>query len=425
MRKRLMLASAGLLLSSALVGLDVPAASAHCDPTVQGHDECADVGPFLEDFVDIRKVPRGNTGVVAGRGSFVSRCGRNENGHHNSDNHIVAPGVSNGAHHIHDYVGNLTTNGFSTDESLSAGGTTCRLGDKSTYFWPVLRSRTGATAIKSRAEAEADADADSEAPASEPPASEPPASQAPASDAPASDAPVDPAVTETPASEAPASETPASETPTDAATSPGAEADPATPAPEDTAPAPSASAPAPADPGHGAEGNVGTILLPKVVTLQFRGNRFNRVVAMPRFLRLITGDAKSGTNGPANARAQWTCSGFTNRTTTKYPICPRGSMVLRILDFPSCWDGANIDSANHRTHVTFPAANGRCAAGTKAIPQLRMTLGYSVPRGASFAVDSFPEQLHNPITDHADFENVMPARLMNTVVNCINRGRRC
>ncbi|GAA4579202.1 hypothetical protein GCM10023194_04210 [Planotetraspora phitsanulokensis] len=415
MRKRLMLAGAALLLSSTLVGLDVPAASAHCDPTAQGH-ECEDVGPFLEDFVDIRKVPRGNTGVVAGRGSFISRCGRNENGHHNSDNHIVAPGVSNGAHHIHDYVGNLTTNGFSTDESLAAGGTTCRLGDKSTYFWPVLRSRTGETAIKSRAEAEAAAAAAEAAEAEEAAADAPPATEAPA----------DPAAVEgAEASADPAAAEPGA--PDDATTSPGTEADPAAPATGDAAPAPtaSASAPAPADPGHGAEGNVGTILLPKVVTLQFRGNRFSRVVAMPRFLRLITGDAKSATNGPANARAQWTCSGFTNRTTTKYPLCPRGSMVMRVLDFPSCWDGTNIDSANHRTHVVFPAANGRCAAGTKAIPQLRMTLGYSVPRGASFAVDAFPEQLHNPITDHADFENVMPARLMNTVVNCINRGRRC
>ena len=28
--------------------------------------------------------------------------------------------------------------------------------------------------------------------------------------------------------------------------------------------------------------------------------------------------------------------------------------------------------------------------------------------GASFALDTFPEQLHNPVTDHGDFVNVMP-----------------
>jgi hypothetical protein len=52
-------------------------------------------------------------------------------------------------------------------------------------------------------------------------------------------------------------------------------------------------------------------------------------------------------------------------------------------------------------------------------------LTYSVPSGRSFAVDSFPEQLHDPITDHGDFANVMPAGLMAFAVGCINSGRRC
>ncbi|GAA2099846.1 DUF1996 domain-containing protein [Actinomadura alba] len=294
--------------------------------------EAPPTGPSADDFVNIRQVgvnvrnPR--PGRNASRGTFVSRCGRNQDGHHNSDNFIVAPGVSNGAHHVHDYVGNVSTDGFSTDESLAAAETTCQSGDKSVYFWPALR-RTDQEGT--------DADA----------------------------------------------------------------------------------------PGGGLDGNVGRVLTPTTVTLQFRGNPTSRVVAMPRFLRTVTGDAKATTNGPANARAQWTCSGFTNRVTTKYPLCPRGSRVTRILDFASCWDGANLDSANHRTHILFPDRSGRCAAGTRAVPQLRMTISYALPAQRVFALDSFPEQLRNPVTDHGDFANVMPDRLMTRVVNCINRGQRC
>ncbi|GGO75621.1 DUF1996 domain-containing protein [Nonomuraea cavernae] len=292
------------------------------------HNECADLGPFVTDFIDIRQVPPSNQldgrrGRNGSRGTFVSSCGTNRNGHNNPDNFIVAPGVSNGAHHLHDYVGNLSTDAFSTDESLAAAGTTCRLGDRSTYFWPVLRDRK--------------VDVNTEDP----------------------------------------------------------------------------------------DGNVGQVLRPRSVTLQFRGNATSRVSAMPRFLRIITGDAKAATNGGANARAAWTCTGFNNRITTKYPLCPRGSQVARILDFPSCWDGQNTDSANHRTHIVFPGEGGACPQGTRAVPQLRMTLTYTVPQGPSYALDAFPEQLHNPVTDHADFANVMPDRLMSFVVNCINRGRRC
>ncbi|MEZ0075012.1 DUF1996 domain-containing protein [Planotetraspora sp. GP83] len=412
MRKRLMLAMAGVLLGGSLVGVTRPAVADHCDPAVQGA-ECEDVGPALEDFIDITRAAPGNTGVRAGRGSFTSLCGRNENGHRNSDNHIVAPGVSNGAHHVHDYVGNLTTNGFSTDQSLAAGGTTCRFGDRSAYFWPVLRSRTGPKTQPSPSP--------TASPSASPPVSptvSPTATRSPTAT---------PSGTATASRRDPASPEDGLSTGTGSQNDTGSQDDTARndAASQDEAAGAAFRAAHSDEPGGAADGNVGQILRARFVSLQFRGNRFSRVVAMPRFLRLITGDAKAATNGGANARAQWSCTGFTNRVTAKYPLCPRGSLVLRILDFPSCWDGQNTDSANHRTHVLFPGANGACPAGTRAIPQLRMTLAYSVARGPSFAVDSFPEQQHNPVTDHADFENVMPDRLMASVVSCINRGRRC
>jgi hypothetical protein len=101
-------------------------------------------GPFPGDFVPIEliapEVERARLGSARSIGSFSSPCGTNVEGHRNSDNFMVVPGKVNGAQHIHDYVGNLSTNAFSTDESLAAADTTCTNDDKSTYFWPVLRN---------------------------------------------------------------------------------------------------------------------------------------------------------------------------------------------------------------------------------------------------------------------------------------------
>ncbi|MFJ7204346.1 DUF1996 domain-containing protein [Streptomyces sp. NPDC098789] len=291
-------------------------------------------GPARSDFVAINTVrPNVRTPAPSSRastGSLAVNCGRNENRHLNPDNVIVAPGVGNGAHHMHDYVGNKTTDAFSTNQSLAAAGTTCTNGDQSTYYWPVLRLRDG------RAERDAQA------------------------------------------------------------------------------------------PGGGKDANVGTILKPKQVTTDFKGSPAAKVTAMPRFLRIITGDAKAFTNGVANANASWSCTGFENRQLKdKYPICPKGSDVVRTFTFQSCWDGRNTDSANHRTHVAFAGANGACPAGFKAIPQLVQRIVYGVPAGSRFAVDSFPEQLHKPVTDHGDFINVMSDGLMANAVRCINGGRSC
>ncbi|MEV4505100.1 DUF1996 domain-containing protein [Streptomyces klenkii] len=291
-------------------------------------------GPSRADFADIRNAPAAKrtpaTGRAGSTGTFTTICGRNENGHFNPDNVIVTPGVRNGAHHMHDYVGNKSTDAFSTDASLAAAGTTCTNGDKSTHYWPVLRVLNGKAA-------------------------------------------------------------------------------------------PDANAP-----GGGHDGNMGTILRPASVTLQFRGSPVTKVTAMPRFLRIITGDAKALTNGLANANASWSCTGFENRQLKdKYPICPNGSKVVRTFAFQNCWDGRSTDSANHRTHVAFARADGSCPRGFRAIPQLVQRIAYDVPAGVPFAVDSFPEQLHKPVTDHGDFINVMPDSLMAKAASCINSGRTC
>ncbi|UQA95227.1 DUF1996 domain-containing protein [Streptomyces halobius] len=292
-------------------------------------------GPSPDDFVDITSVePNAGDppfaapqGRGASTGTFITECGRNENGHFNSDNVIVTPGVNNGAKHFHDYVGNKATDAFSNDRELAQSGTTCDNGDQSSHYWPVLRKLDG-NAVNV--------------------------------------------------------------------------------------------------PGAGQDGNVGSILRPSSVTLQFRGNQAGQVREMPRFLKIITGDAKAFTNGTANANASWSCVGFENRQLEdKYPICPNGADVVRTFAFQNCWDGRNIDSANHRTHVAFSDQNGRCPNGFTAIPQLVQRITYDVPDGVGFAVDSFPEQLHKPVTDHGDFINVMPRDLMARAVACINSGRNC
>lgn len=176
--------------------------------------------------------------------------------------------------------------------------------------------------------------------------------------------------------------------------------------------------------------NTGGIVRPASVRIDYRGNAAGKVVPMPKFLRALTGDAKPTSRGPANARATWTCLGFTDRLSDRYPICPPGSRVQRVHDFPGCWDGRNIDSDNHRSHVAFADdTTGACPQGFVAIPQLRITISYDIPRNVQlkgqYALDSFPEEDHNPFSDHNDFVNVNSAQTMQRIAACINKGKAC
>ena len=271
------------------------------------------------DYVDIGDVEaNGNIGEGGvfndAQGTYSVDCGVSD--HNNSDNYMAAPGKENGAQHVHDYVGNQTTDANSDDDSLQeaadAGQTSCVNGDGSAFFWPVLRDINGAS-------------------------------------------------------------------------------------------------PDEGENGGSLDGNVGSIIKPASADLTFHGHGDREIDRRcPRHLMMIMGNAKQGAQDGKNVNAKYTCSGQgnENRITEQYPICGPGEQLTRILDYPSCWDGENLESKDFRSHIFFPDDQGNCESDQEPIPALRITLKYDQPEGRTFQIDSFPNEQHDPRTDHSDFENL-------------------
>jgi hypothetical protein len=100
--------------------------------------------------------------------------------------------------------------------------------------------------------------------------------------------------------------------------------------------------------------------------------------------------------------------------------------VVRVFDFPGCWDGVAVDSGDHRSHLVFAdPSSGACPRRTFPVPRLRITVAYDLPAGQRFAIDSFEDQHRSPLTDHALLIFVWPDELMAQVVDCLNSGRAC
>ncbi|PXY28180.1 DUF1996 domain-containing protein [Prauserella muralis] len=424
-------------------------------------------------------------GENASTGTFTVDCGTNEEGHFNADNVIAQPGVNGGAQHVHTYVGNLSTNADSTNESLLEADTTCANGDKSTYYWPVLRIdreageatgrfRGGPRDWRAESRRTAALRAQARQTATRPGVECPDV---------VTRLPNVPARAMTEVNRALATlDRQIAEADRRLETARGeggpnfvrnailgplqakrrAVLDRIRTAIDRFAERPGGLGgldgcdvrddedsgidngdengdgddsqdgqfPEPQGPNLELPGNEGEIQRETSVELTFRGNAAGPVTAMPQFLRVLTGQAKPTANGDALARPSFTCSGFEDRLVDTYVVCPEGSQVMRVHDFPSCWDGQNVDSPNHRDHIVFPdEATGQCPDGFTAVPQLRITLTYDIPRAVQeagqYTIDSFPEEDNNPASDHDDFANVMGQDLMNRVVNCINDGQTC
>jgi hypothetical protein len=231
---------------------------------------------------------------------FAVRC---DFSHRAPDDPIVAPGQPGGSHD-HDFLGNTSTNAFSTHESLRAAGTRCRRpADTAAYWVPTLYS--GGQAIQ----------------------------------------------------------------------------------------------PAQANIYYSAAGK------PR-----------DAVEAHPAGLRIVAGDARA--TAPQSARVvSWHCgagSGVNAQATV--PTCPAPHQLRVRVRFPDCWDGTNLDSADHKSHLAY-ARRGMCPAMHPVpLPSVALNVRYPIAGGPDVTLSSGP-----PHTAHGDFFNAWDqAELERLVELCIN-----
>ncbi|GAB2632796.1 hypothetical protein GCM10027168_74380 [Streptomyces capparidis] len=148
-----------------------------------------------------------------------------------------------------------------------------------------------------------------------------------------------------------------------------------------------------------------------------------RIRPLPLGLRVVAGNARAaGVNDPTSI-ARWSCLHHGEVNPSKdFVTCPAGSMLESYLDFPQCWNGRDLDSPDHKSHMSYPV-NGDCPATHPVpVPKLRQVLRYPVSGGTQgLRLASGPGY-----TMHGDFFNAWPeAEMARRVTNCINAIVKC
>ncbi len=168
----------------------------------------------------------------------------------------------------------------------------------------------------------------------------------------------------------------------------------------------------------------GASVTPLGSTIYYRRKTLRPVRAFPPDFRMIAGDALASSAQDRRVTF-WNC-GVTGgvKPSSTVPDCPNGRRTtLRLhLTFPSCWDGRNLDSPDHRSHVAYPR-RGVCPRSHRVeLPQISLIYRYpAIAAGSDMALASGGE-----LTAHADFVNSwhQPA-LQRLVATCLNALRHC
>jgi hypothetical protein len=165
------------------------------------------------------------------------------------------------------------------------------------------------------------------------------------------------------------------------------------------------------------------LVTPLGATIYYRRKSTRHVQAFPPGFRMIAGDSVATTAQPL-AVTFWNCGAQVDiRPQSTPPTCPesRGSMLRLHVNFPSCWDGKNLDSANHKSHVAY-AERGRCPSRYPlSLPAISLIYRYPTLGGPTVSLAS-----GGVYSGHADFFNAWnQAALQRLVDNCLNALRHC
>jgi hypothetical protein len=167
----------------------------------------------------------------------------------------------------------------------------------------------------------------------------------------------------------------------------------------------------------------GRMVTPEKSTAYYRAGEGidpTTVQPYPPGLMMIAGDMTATEAQPQSVTA-WTCGASAERFST-IPTCPEGRGVRMVVTFPDCWDGSNLDSHDHRSHVAYSTGGACASAFPVSVPQLTFTVAYDVTGDPT----SYELASGGVLSGHADFVNAWDeTKLATEVTSCLHRGVIC
>ncbi|MFT3852379.1 MAG: DUF1996 domain-containing protein [Ilumatobacteraceae bacterium] len=183
----------------------------------------------------------------------------------------------------------------------------------------------------------------------------------------------------------------------------------------------------------------GNLLIPDYITVYYKGNgpsaaQIQTIRPFPEGLKMIAGYNMDNPNQADSTRFTWTCETTQNPAQT-IPSCPAGERIGVRLAFPPCWDGVNLDSTDHRSHMAYGTYDTtgvwHCPTGYPVLlPEYSIGIWYANDGNSAnwyLSSDRMAGMTHaNGTTFHADWFGAWdPTTIQTFVTNCIDALRNC
>lgn len=163
---------------------------------------------------------------------------------------------------------------------------------------------------------------------------------------------------------------------------------------------------------------------------------------IPAGLQMIAGDknATSSQNVGPNYSVGWNCQYVWNQQASVdgfIPNCGVGDAVVLMVNFPECWDGVNLDSPDHKSHMSYatyrnqPEVSSCPTSHPIQLPRISEIFRFPVtansrPLNWRLTSDNYSTGIRGGLSAHADWMDGWSRDGMTALVrNCLNAMKDC
>lgn len=107
----------------------------------------------------------------------------------------------------------------------------------------------------------------------------------------------------------------------------------------------------------------GQVVPPDITFAEYRVMGDDSVTAPPPGLKMVAGYPGTVVG---TGRVNWQCKDIRGTTLPSIPNCPVTGRIFANVSFPPCWNGVNLDSTNHRSHMSYKTV--LLSDGTRTCP---------------------------------------------------------
>lgn len=152
-------------------------------------------------------------------------------------------------------------------------------------------------------------------------------------------------------------------------------------------------------------------------------DNYKTIKAFPADLKMIA-DLSASFSAAEGSSTGFRCDGDNDSRSEPYQCASGGYTQIRIV-FPDCWDGENLDSPNHRSHMAYAGDSACPSSHPVPVPRLQFKSTYASSdlRGMRLASEAGSTERKAYGTYHADFWNTWSQPTLEQLVrDCINSG---